>query len=333
MFKNKKILITGGTGSFGSSVLFRLLKEKLHEIRIFSRDEKKQDDLRKKITDKRVKFYIGDVRNFDSLDEAVCGVDYIFHAAALKQVPTCEYFPQEAIMTNIMGANNLIKSSIKNSVKKVIFLSTDKAVYPINAMGMSKALMEKLVLANCRKKNNSTVFCITRYGNVMLSRGSVIPLFLGQIKNNKSITITDPSMTRFLMTLNDSVQLVLHALKYGKSGDIFVLKSSSSTILNLANALKKIFRSKVIIKSIGTRLGEKKHETLVSKEEMSFAEQIKNYIRIPLMNNDLNYRPYFTEGNKALSEIKEYTSENTKVLTEHEVVNLLSKIDLNKFHD
>ncbi len=333
MFKNKKILITGGTGSFGSSVLSRLLKEKLHEIRIFSRDEKKQDDLRKKITDKRDKFYIGDVRNFDSLDEAVCGVDYIFHAAALKQVPTCEYFPQEAIMTNIMGANNLIKSSIKNSVKKVIFLSTDKAVYPINAMGMSKALMEKLVLANCRKKSNNTVFCITRYGNVMLSRGSVIPLFLDQIKNNKSITITDPSMTRFLMTLNDSVQLVLHALKYGKSGDIFVLKSSSSTILNLANALKKIFRSKVIIKSIGTRLGEKKHETLVSKEEMSFAEQIKNYIRIPLMNNDLNYRPYFTEGNKALSEIKEYTSENTKVLTEHEVVNLLSKIDLNKFHD
>jgi FlaA1/EpsC-like NDP-sugar epimerase len=333
MFKNKKILITGGTGSFGSSVLSRLLKEKLHEIRIFSRDEKKQDDLRKKITDKRVKFYIGDVRNFDSLDEAVCGVDYIFHAAALKQVPTCEYFPQEAIMTNIMGANNLIKSSIKNSVKKVIFLSTDKAVYPINAMGMSKALMEKLVLANCRKKSNSTVFCITRYGNVMLSRGSVIPLFLDQIKNNKSITITDPSMTRFLMTLNDSVQLVLHALKYGKSGDIFVLKSSSSTILNLANALKKIFRSKVIIKSIGTRLGEKKHETLVSKEEMFFAEQIKNYIRIPLMNNDLNYRPYFTEGNKVLSEIKEYTSENTKVLTEHEVVNLLSKIDLNKFHD
>jgi UDP-glucose 4-epimerase len=333
MFKDKKILITGGTGSFGSSVLSRLLKEKLHEIRIFSRDEKKQDDLRKKITDKRVKFYIGDVRNFDSLDEAVCGVDYIFHAAALKQVPTCEYFPQEAIMTNIMGANNLIKSSIKNSVKKVIFLSTDKAVYPINAMGMSKALMEKLVLANCRKKSNSTVFCITRYGNVMLSRGSVIPLFLGQIKNNKPITITDPSMTRFLMTLNDSVQLVLHALKYGKSGDIFVLKSSSSTILNLANALKKIFRSKVIIKSIGTRLGEKKHETLVSKEEMFFAEQIKNYIRIPIMNNDLNYRPYFTEGNKVLSEIKEYTSENTKVLTEHEVVNLLSKIDLNKFHD
>jgi UDP-glucose 4-epimerase len=333
MFKNKKILITGGTGSFGSSVLSRLLKEKLHEIRIFSRDEKKQDDLRKKITDKRVKFYIGDVRNFDSLDEAVCGVDYIFHAAALKQVPTCEYFPQEAIMTNIMGANNLIQSSIKNSVKKVIFLSTDKAVYPINAMGMSKALMEKLVLSNCRKKSNSTVFCITRYGNVMLSRGSVIPLFLSQIKNNKSITITDPSMTRFLMTLNDSVQLVLHALKYGKTGDIFVLKSSSSTILNLANALKKIFRSKVIIKSIGTRLGEKKHETLVSKEEMSFAEQIKNYIRIPLMNNDLNYKLYFTEGNKVLSEIKEYTSENTKVLTEHEVVNLLSKIDLNKFHD
>jgi FlaA1/EpsC-like NDP-sugar epimerase len=313
--------------------LRKLLKEKISEIRIFSRDEKKQDDLRNSISDNRIKYYIGDVRNFDSLNEALQAVDMVFHAAALKQVPSCEYFPYEAVQTNIIGAKNLIKASLINKIKKVIFLSTDKAVYPINAMGMTKALMEKLVLSSARKINQNTIFCITRYGNVMLSRGSVIPLFIRQIKNKKNITITDPEMTRFLMSLDNSVDLVLHALKYGTQGDLFVQKSPASTILNLAETLKKIYKSNVKIKIIGTRLGEKKHETLISKEEMVRAKDSKNYFKIPIDKINLNYKNYFTAGNIKISDHADYTSENTKRLNELDTIKLLQKIDLDNVYD
>ena len=329
--RKKKILITGGTGSFGKNVLKKLLKENVSEIRIFSRDEKKQFDLRNSIKDKRVSFYLGDIRDLSSLENSIKNIDMIFHAAALKQVPSCEYFPYEAVQTNIIGAKNLISLSIKNNVKKVIFLSTDKAVYPINAMGMTKALMEKLVFA--ASKNVKTIFCVTRYGNVMMSRGSVIPLFVDQIKNKKDITITDPSMTRFLMSLDESVDLLLHALKYGKQGDLFIQKSPATNILTLAKAIKNIFNSKVKIKIIGTRLGEKKHETLISKEEMIKSEDQKKYFRIILEKNNSNFSSYYTKGSVKINGNDDYTSFNTTQLNLQKTINLLKKIDLTKTND
>jgi len=281
----------------------------------------------------KVKFYLGDVRDAQSVSRAMRDVDYVFHAAALKQVPSCEYFPYEAIQTNIVGAKNLIDLSIKNSVKKVIFLSTDKAVYPINAMGMTKALMEKLVLSYCMKNKSKTIFCITRYGNVMLSRGSVIPHFVNQIKNNINLTVTDPSMTRFLMSLKDSVDLVFYALKNGKNGDIYVQKSPSTTILTLAKSLIELFNSKSKIRIIGTRLGEKLHETLVSKEEMARSVQLKKFFKIPINNTRLQYYSYFNKGNINISKIKEFSSDNTKILNINETINLLKKLDLSKYYD
>jgi len=329
---NKKILITGGTGSFGKNVLLNLLKENTSEIKIFSRDEKKQYDLRNSISDSRVSFILGDIRDKDSLYNATKGIDLIFHAAALKQVPSCEYFPFEAVKTNINGAKNLIDVSLKNQVKKVIFLSTDKAVYPINAMGMSKALMEKLVFSSIRN-NKKTIFCVTRYGNVMMSRGSVIPLFIEQIKRKKCVTITDPKMTRFLMTLDQSVSLVLHALKHGKQGDLFVQKSSAASVLNLAKSLFRIFNCKEKIKIIGTRLGEKKHETLISKEEMVRAQDEKKYFRILTNQENINYKTYFTKGLIKISNNSDYTSENTKQLQIDDIIKLLKKINLDKVYD
>ncbi len=330
--KKKRILITGGTGSFGKNVLKRLLKEDISEVRIFSRDEKKQFDLRNSISDKRVSFYIGDIRDISSLENSLKNIDMIFHAAALKQVPSCEYFPYEAVQTNIIGAKNLISLSIKNNIKKVIFLSTDKAVYPINAMGMTKALMEKLVFA-ASKNVKKTIFCVTRYGNVMMSRGSVIPLFVDQIKNKKNITITDPNMTRFLMSLEESVDLVLHALKFGKQGDLFIQKSPATTILTLAKAIKSIFGSKVNIKIIGTRLGEKKHETLISKEEMIRSEDQKKYYRIIIENNNNSFSSYYTKGLTKITGNEDYTSFNTTQLDIQKTIKLLKKIDLTKTND
>ncbi len=331
-FKKKKILITGGTGSFGKNVLKRLLKEDISEVRIFSRDEKKQFDLRNSINDKRVSFHIGDIRDPFSLDNSLKGIDMVFHAAALKQVPSCEYFPYEAVQTNVIGAKNLINLSIKNNLEKVIFLSTDKAVYPINAMGMTKALMEKLVFA-ASKNVKKTIFCVTRYGNVMMSRGSVIPLFIDQIKNKKNITITDPSMTRFLMSLDESVDLVLHALKFGKQGDLYIQKSPGTNILTLAKALKKLFNSNVKIKTIGTRLGEKKHETLISKEEMIRSEDQKKYYRVARESNLNNFSAYYTKGLVKMSGNQEYTSSNTTQLDIQKTINFLKKIDLTKTND
>ena len=330
--KKKKILITGGTGSFGKNVLKRLLKEDILEVRIFSRDEKKQFDLRNSINDKRVSFHLGDIRDLSSLEYSLKGIDMVFHAAALKQVPSCEYFPYEAVQTNVIGAKNLINLSIKNNLEKVIFLSTDKAVYPINAMGMTKALMEKLVFA-ASKNVKKTIFCVTRYGNVMMSRGSVIPLFIDQIKNKKDITITDPNMTRFLMSLDESVNLVLHALKFGKQGDLFIQKSPGTNILTLAKALKKLFNSNVKIKTIGTRLGEKKHETLISKEEMIRSEDQKKYYRVAMESNLNNFSAYYTKGLIKMSGNQEYTSSNTTQLDIQKTINFLKKIDLTKTND
>tara|TARA_B100002051_G_C16688329_1_gene613948 strand:+ start:553 stop:1554 length:1002 start_codon:yes stop_codon:yes gene_type:complete len=330
--KKKRILITGGTGSFGKNVLKRLLKENISEARIFSRDEKKQFDLRNSINDKRVSFYIGDIRDISSLENSLKNIDMVFHAAALKQVPSCEFFPYEAVQTNIIGAKNLISLSIKNNIKKVIFLSTDKAVYPINAMGMTKALMEKLVFA-ASKNVKKTIFCVTRYGNVMMSRGSVIPLFVDQIKNKKNITITDPNMTRFLMSLEESVDLVLHALKFGKQGDLFIQKSPATNILTLAKAIKNIFNSKVKIKIIGTRLGEKKHETLISKEEMIRSEDQKKYYRIIIEDNNNSFSPYYTKGLTKITANEDYTSFNTTQLDRQKTIKLLKKIDLTKTND
>ncbi len=297
MLNGKSILITGGTGSFGNAVLKKLLDLDLKEIRIFSRDEKKQDDMRKRIKESRVKFYIGDIRDKNSVNNAMKGVDSVFHAAALKQVPSCEFFPIEAVKTNVFGAENVIESAINNKVKKVIVLSTDKSVYPINAMGMSKALMEKVMVAKSRNLNdNSTVLCGTRYGNVMATRGSVIPLFVEQIKNSQPLTITDPKMTRFMMTLDDSIDLVLYAFKHGKQGDIFVQKSPAVTIMDLAQALKELYKTDNEIRIIGTRHGEKLYETLVNREEMAKAEDLGKYFRIPADNRDLNYNKYFSKG-------------------------------------
>jgi UDP-glucose 4-epimerase len=327
MLKNKKLLITGGTGSFGNAVLKRFLDtDHFSEIRVFSRDEKKQDDMRRVLLNDKVKFYIGDVRDYRSIENAVAGVDYIFHAAALKQVPSCEFFPIEAVKTNVLGTENLLEAAIKNKVRKVVVLSTDKAVYPINAMGISKAMMEKVMIAKSRQ-SEETVMCGTRYGNVMASRGSVIPLFVEQIKAAKNLTVTDPNMTRFMMTLDDAVDLVLYAFENGQAGDIFVQKSPASTIQDLAQALIEIYNAKSEIKVIGTRHGEKIFESLVNREEMAKAIDLPNYFRIPADNRDLNYAKYFSEGEPDMSKIEEYHSHNTYRLDVEETKNLLMKLD------
>lgn len=328
--KNKKLLITGGTGSFGNAVLDRFVNsEMFSEIRIFSRDEKKQDDLRKKVNNPKVKFYIGDVRDASSIDSAVSGVDYIFHAAALKQVPSCEFFPLEAVKTNIIGTDNLLSAAEKFQVKKVVVLSTDKAAYPINAMGMSKALMEKVMVAKSRNLDDSkSVFCGTRYGNVMASRGSVIPLFIDQIKKGNPLTITDPQMTRFMMTLEDAVDLVLYAFENAKQGDLFVQKSPAATIEVLAKALLEIYGAKNQIKVIGTRHGEKVYETLVNREDMVKAEDLGNYFRIPADNRNLNYDQFFSEGEVELADMEEYHSHNTNRLDVEGMMHLLLKLPM-----
>jgi len=328
MFNNRTIIITGGTGSFGNAVLNRFLNTDIKEIRTFSRDEKKQDDMRKYYNNPKIKFYIGDVRDYDSVDNAMLGIDYVFHAAALKQVPSCEFFPVQAVRTNILGAENVIKAAIANKAKKLIVLSTDKAVYPINAMGMSKALMEKVMIAYSRQQpENGTVLCGTRYGNVMASRGSVIPLFIEQIKSGKPITITDPEMTRYLMSLEEAVELVIYAYQNGQQGDIFVQKSPACTIKDLAQALIELFEAKTTIKIIGTRHGEKKHETLVNREEMAKAIELPGYYRIPADTRDLNYDIYFEKGLQKVSMVQDYTSENTQRLTIPEIKEKLLTVD------
>ena len=325
MFKNKILLITGGTGSFGNAVLDKFLESQISEIRIFSRDEKKQHDMRVKYKNPKIKFYIGDVRNYESLNQSLTGVNYVFHAAALKQVPSCEFYPIEAVKTNVLGTENLLNAAVFNSVEKVICLSTDKAVYPINAMGVSKAMMEKVFVAKSRLTNKTKIIG-TRYGNVMASRGSVIPHFYDQIKKGNDITVTDPNMTRFMMTLDDAVNLVLFAFKNGNTGDIFVQKSPSTTIGELASIMKKIYNSKVKIKNIGIRHSEKIHETLLTKEERIIAEELENYFRIPCDNRDLNYNKYFFEGTKLKNKYDEYNSFNTNRLSESQLINLLSNI-------
>lgn len=326
MFKDKTLLITGGTGSFGHAVLRRFLNTNIGEIRIFSRDEKKQDDMRRALHTDKLKYFIGDVRDYNSVNNAMRGVHYVFHAAALKQVPSCEFFPLEAVKTNVVGAGNVLDSAIRNEVERVVVLSTDKAVYPINAMGMSKAMMEKVMIAKSRN-SAKTVLCGTRYGNVMASRGSVIPLFVSQIKQGKPITITDPSMTRFMMTLEDAVDLVLFAFNNAKSGDIFVQKSPASTIQVLAEALKSLYKTTNEIKIIGTRHGEKLYETLVNREEMIKAENLNQYFRIPSDNRDLNYDRYFSKGEEDVSIIEDYHSHNTDRLNIEETKTLLQKLD------
>jgi UDP-glucose 4-epimerase len=328
MFKNKILLITGGTGSFGNAVLRRLLKTEIGGIRIFSRDEKKQEDMRIELNNPKVKFYIGDVRNYDSLKFAMSDVDFIFHAAALKQVPSCEFYPMEAVRTNILGAENVLNAALADNVKKVILLSTDKAVYPINAMGISKAMMEKLMVAKARSVDDrKTILCGTRYGNVMTSRGSVIPLFVKQIKEGKSVTVTDPHMTRFLMSLDDAIDLVIYAFQYARQGDIFVQKAPASMIGDLAIALKEIFKADNEIKIIGTRHGEKLYETLLTREELAKAENLGEYYRIVPDDRDMNYNKYFTEGVDKLSSMEDYNSHNTQRLTIEEVKGKLLKLD------
>lgn len=329
MFKDKVLLITGGTGSFGNAVLQRFLDTDIAEIRVFSRDEKKQEDMRLALKNPKLKFYIGDVRDYSSIHDALHGVDYVFHAAALKQVPSCEFYPMEAVQTNILGAENVMRAAIAQGVERCILLSTDKAVYPINAMGISKAMMEKLMVAKSRLCDpKKTVLCATRYGNVMASRGSVIPLFLKQILSNQDITITDPNMTRFLMSLDDSVELVLFAFHHAKPGDIFVQKSPASTIMDLAQAMKNLFSSKVNIRTIGTRHGEKLFESLVSREEMARAQDLEGYYRIPADTRDLNYDKFFIEGELDLSQIEDYTSHNTQRLDIAGVEETLKKLSL-----
>ena len=324
MFKNKTLLITGGTGSFGNAVLKKFLNSDIKEIRIFSRDEKKQDDMRRKYQSSKIKYFLGDVRDKASISNAMIGADLVFHAAALKQVPSCEFYPIEAVKTNILGTENVLNSAIENKIQKVICLSTDKAVYPINAMGVSKAMMERVFVAKSRISGKTKIVG-TRYGNVMASRGSVIPLFHSQILNNKPITITEPNMTRFMMTLENAVDLVLFAFKNGNSGDIFVQKSPSSTIGDLAKALKQIYNSKVKIKIIGIRHGEKMHETLLSKEERQVSQDLNNYFRIPADNRDLNYDKFFTKGMNSKS-VEEFNSYNTKRLTGKQLIDLLASI-------
>jgi UDP-glucose 4-epimerase len=330
MFKNKILLITGGTGSFGNAVLNRFLDTDIKEIRIFSRDEKKQDDMRHRLNNPKVKFYIGNVRDKRSVDYAVKGADFIFHAAALKQVPSCEFFPIEAVNTNVLGTRNVLDSAREHGIKRMIVLSTDKAVYPINAMGISKAMMEKVMQAKARAmgEDTSTVYCGTRYGNVMASRGSVIPLFVQQIKEGKELTITDPNMTRFMMTLEDAVDLVLYAFQHGKNGDMFIQKSPASTIADLAQALIELYQSESKVRIIGTRHGEKLYETLVNREEMAKAIDMGNYFRVPADNRDLNYARYFTEGEQEVSFIEDYHSHNTRRLDVEGTKKLLLKLPL-----
>ena len=329
MFKNKTLLITGGTGSFGNAVLERFLNTDIKEIRIFSRDEKKQEDMRIKYKNDKIKFYIGDVRDYRSVDDAMNGVDYIFHAAALKQVPSCEFFPTQAVRTNILGTENVLEAAINHGVKRVVVLSTDKAAYPINAMGLSKALMEKVAVAKGREvSDNKTIICRTRYGNVMASRGSVIPLFCEQIEKGKPLTITNGEMTRFMMTLEDAVDLVIYAFKNGEQGDLFVQKAPAATINTLANAIKELKNSDLPIKCIGTRHGEKLYEVLVTKEEMVNAIDMGNYYRIPADNRNLNYQKYENIGNEDLEKIVEYNSHNTDRLDVDGMKKLLLKLDL-----
>ena len=328
MFKDKILMITGGTGSFGNKVLKRFLPTDVSEIRIFSRDEKKQEDMRIEFNSPKLKFYIGDVRDYDSIHQAMKGVNYVFHAAALKQVPSCEFYPFEAVRTNVLGAENVMTAAIANKIDKVVMLSTDKAVYPINAMGLSKALMEKFMVAKARMQNEGeTVLCATRYGNVMASRGSVIPLFVSQLKDGKELTVTDPNMTRFLMSLDDSVDLVLHAYEHGRQGDIFVQKAPASTIGDLAQALKELLKLDNPIKIIGTRHGEKLYESLVSREEMARAQDMVAYYCIPADNRDLNYAKYFNDGEERISVLDDYTSHNTVRLSVEQVKSLLLKLD------
>ncbi|MBI9063357.1 MAG: polysaccharide biosynthesis protein [Marinilabiliaceae bacterium] len=335
-FANKTLLITGGSGSFGNAVLRRFLDTDIAEIRIFSRDEKKQDDMRQFYQNAKIKYFIGDVRSRQSIDHAMQGVDFVFHAAALKQVPSCEFFPTEAVRTNVLGCENVLESAMQNKISRVVVLSTDKAVYPINAMGMSKALSEKVMVAKSRSLNGSNlVFCGTRYGNVMASRGSVIPLFVNQIKNDQSITVTDPNMTRFMMTLDNAVELVLFAFINGANGDLFIQKSPATTIEILAQALKELYASDVKVKTIGTRHGEKLHETLINREEMVRATDEGDYYRIPADTRNLNYNKFYTEGQSKVSLVEEYNSFNTRQLNVEETKHLLLKlrfinVDLNK---
>ena len=327
MFNNKVLMITGGTGSFGHTVLKRVLATDVREIRIFSRDEKKQEEMRIELNHSKLKFYIGDVRDYDSVSSATKGVDYVFHAAALKQVPSCEFYPMEAVRTNVLGTENVMNAATANGVKRVVVLSTDKAVYPINAMGISKAMAEKLMVAKARtQRENETVLCATRYGNVMASRGSVIPLFVSQLKEGKPLTVTDPNMTRFLMSLEDSVDLVLYAFKHGKQGDLFVQKAPASTVADLAQALKDIFKKDNPVRIIGTRHGEKLYESLISREEMAKAEDMGDYYRIPADDRDLNYAQYVSEGEEKLSHLDDYTSQNTDQLNVDQVKQLLLKL-------
>ncbi|KPA96661.1 MULTISPECIES: polysaccharide biosynthesis protein [Pseudomonas] len=328
MFDDKVLMITGGTGSFGHTVLKRFLNTAVREIRIFSRDEKKQEDMRIALANDKVKFYIGDVRDYNSLAQAMVGVDYIFHAAALKQVPSCEFYPMEAVRTNVLGTENVLNAAVASGVQRVVVLSTDKAVYPINAMGISKAMAEKLMVAKSRMiPANGPIICATRYGNVMASRGSVIPLFVDQLRSGEVLTVTDPEMTRFLMSLEDSVDLVLHAFEHGQQGDLFVQKAPASTVGDLAEALKQLFGKANEVKVIGTRHGEKLYESLVSREEMAKAEDMGRYYRIPADNRDLNYKKYFVEGEQRISELDDYTSHNTDRLDVAGIKQLLLKLD------
>jgi len=329
IFRNKTLLITGGTGSFGNAVLRRFLNTDIKEIRVFSRDEKKQEDMRISLASPKVKFYIGNVRDFDSLHTAMEGVDFVFQAAALKQVPSCEFYPLEAVKTNVLGAENVINAAIAKGIERVIALSTDKAVYPINAMGISKAMMEKLVVAKSRfVSSDKTTLCCTRYGNVMASRGSVIPLFIKQIKEGKPLTITDPNMTRFLMSLDDAVDLVLYAYENGQQGDIFVQKAPAATIGDLAQAIKELFQADNEIRVIGTRHGEKLFETLLTREEKVHAEDLGGYYRIPADNRDLNYGKYFIEGEQAMSQAVDYHSHNTERLNMSQIMEKLLSLEL-----
>lgn len=328
MFEDKVLMITGGTGSFGNAVLKRFLSTDLREIRIFSRDEKKQEEMRLALNNDKLKFYLGDVREYGSIHQALKGVDYVFHAAALKQVPSCEFYPMEAVRTNVLGTENLMTAAIANQVKRVVLLSTDKAVYPINAMGISKAMMEKLMVAKARMQaENETLFCATRYGNVMASRGSVIPLFIQQLKEGKPLTVTDPAMTRFLMSLEESVDLVLFAFQHARQGDIFVQKAPASTVADLAQALKELFSPKAEVRIIGTRHGEKLYESLLSREEMAHADDMGGYYRIPADNRDLNYNKFFSDGETKISRFEDYTSHNAERLNVEQVKSLLLKLD------
>jgi UDP-glucose 4-epimerase len=328
MFKDKVLMITGGTGSFGNAVVKRFLSTDVREIRIFSRDEKKQEEMRLALNNSKLKFYIGDVRDYASVLQATKGVDYVFHAAALKQVPSCEFYPMEAVRTNVLGTENVMTAATVNGAQRVVVLSTDKAVYPINAMGISKAMAEKLMVAKSRTQlPGEAVLCATRYGNVMASRGSVIPLFVSQLKKGAALTVTDPNMTRFLMSLEDSVDLVMYAFEHAQQGDIFVQKAPASTVADLAHALKGIFDADSEVRIIGTRHGEKLYESLISREEMAHADDLGEYYRIPADNRDLNYAKFFTEGEQEIATLDDYTSHNTRRLDVEQVIALLTKLD------